>query len=83
MDAQTQIEYGNLHPLDESAGESTDWAHSAARGVVASMQDVPELSAVLDTMDDTAKVDFVAALADVIRTAQAEDSASKDVAQPE
>ena len=69
MDPKVQLEYGNLHPLDESAGESTDSAHSAARGIAAMMQDMPDMAALLETMDETMRADFVMAMADIIRAA--------------
>ena len=64
------IEYGNLHPFDESTGKTTDTAHSAARGMVAMMQDYPEMNAALEAMDDVARTEFVCALADIMRVAQ-------------
>lgn len=76
MDAKTQIEFGNLHPLDATVGDSTDWAHSAARGVAAMMQDMPDMAAMLDAMDNQMKADFVSSMADIIREAQAADEAS-------
>lgn len=72
--AQVNIEYGSLHPMDESEGESKDWAHAAARGVAAMMQDNPELNAVLEAMDGAARSEFIAAMSDIMREAQMMDS---------
>lgn len=84
MDAKVQIEYGNLHPLDESEGESKDWKHSAARGVVAMLQDIPEVNAAMEAMDGARRSEFVAAIADIINEASMmEDETSEDVAVAE
>lgn len=74
MDAKTQLEFGNLHPFDASAGDSTDWAQSAARGVMAALMDNADMAAIMDGMDDPAKADLVSSVADIIREAQAQDS---------
>ena len=71
MDPKVQLEYGNLHPLDESAGESADSAHSAARGIVALLQDDPDMAVLLEVMDEAMRAEFVAGMADIIRTAMA------------
>lgn len=72
--ASVNIEYGNLHPFDASAGDSTDWMHMAARGIIADMQDRPELASALDGMDDAARTEFVSAMMDIIQEAQTMDA---------
>lgn len=72
--AKVNLEYGLLHPFDESAGESSDFAHSAARGIAALLQDNAEISAILETMEAGARAELVAGMADIIREAQAGES---------
>ena len=68
--AQVNLEYGSLHPLDESEGEAKDSAHAAARGIAAMLQDSPEVNAVLESMDDAQRAEFIASIADIIREAE-------------
>ena len=75
MDAKVNLEYGNMHPLDVSAGEATDSAHMAARGVVAMMQDNPDIEAILAAMDEQTAADFVMGMADIVREAYMADEA--------
>jgi hypothetical protein len=74
--ATVNLEYGNLHPLDVSAGDSADSAHSAARGVVAMLQDNAEIESILAAMDEQTASDLVSGMADIIREAIAADEAS-------
>lgn len=74
--AKINLEFGELHPFDESEGESKDWSHMAARGLVAYMQDKPELNAVLEAMDGAMRSEFIAAVSDIIQEAQAQDGAN-------
>jgi hypothetical protein len=86
MDAKVNLEFGNLHPLDESAGDSSDFAHSAARGIAAMLQDNPAMAALLEAMDETMRADLVSGMADIIREAQAaegESAPAPDVAAEE
>ena len=81
--ATVNLEYGSLHPFDASAGESADSAHMAARGIVALLQDNPDMTALLDAMDETMRAEFVAGMADIIRAAMdAEESAPAEDESP-
>jgi hypothetical protein len=72
--AKVNLEFGNLHPIDDPAVESSDFAHSAARGIAALLQDNAEISAILDAMEAGARAELVAGMADIIREAQAGES---------
>jgi hypothetical protein len=76
MDAKVNLEFGNLHPLDEGAGESSDFAHSAARGIAAMLQDNPDMAALLEAMDESMRAEMIAGMADIIREAQAAEGES-------
>jgi len=81
--ASVNLEYSSLHPFDESAGESQDWMHAASRGIVAHMQDIPEMNAVLEAMDEAARSEFIAAMSDIIREAQMMDGDMTNTDAPE
>jgi len=80
MDAKIQLEYGQMHAFDESEGESKDWQHSAARGIVAMLQDVEAINAALEAFDPATPSAFVSDLSDIIREAAvAEDETGEEV----
>lgn len=82
MTARTQIAHGNAFPFDASdawwndAAEQrrpkpTDWAHSAARGIIASLQDRAGIKHGLSTVriDEATRAEIVGTLAEIIREA--------------
>ena len=78
--ARATLKHGNAFPYD--AGDQwwngdgtnppkpTDWAHSAARGVIADLSDRRGIKNVLSGLDEETKAEIVRSLATIIRTAK-------------
>jgi hypothetical protein len=79
-DAERLIRYGSRFPYDapdawwkSSTGDpppATDWAHRAARGVLADLRDRGGIKHALDmNVDEDTRTRIVAAIAEIIRVA--------------
>ncbi len=81
-DAQTRLEQGALYPYDapdswwKSAGTAAtpaaDWAHYAARGILADLTDRRGIKHGFDDIDEDVRIEMVASLAEIIRSAAQE-----------
>ena len=82
MNAQSYISHGNRFPFDasndwwhqtgnEKPPKSKDWAHSAARGVIANLQDRQgiKFELVCEKIDEDLRVEIIESLAAIIRKA--------------
>lgn len=83
MNAQKFIKYGNQFPFDaphswwmgdgESPPPPLDWAHAAARGIIAELEDRrsvgQELESLMETEYDDIRKEIVEAIAEIIREA--------------
>jgi hypothetical protein len=84
MSAKSDIKFGNRYPFDApdewwnpmpdnrpNPPAPIDWAHSAARGIIANLQDRRGIKHELDThnIDENTRKEIVMDLADIIRTA--------------
>jgi hypothetical protein len=81
-DAKRRLEIGARFPFDatdawrNSEGIApplpVDWAHSAARGVLADLTDRRGVKNLLDALDEELRIELVASLAAIIRAAKSE-----------
>lgn len=80
MTPAQRIQHGNEFPYDakdkwwnkrnpEPAPLPIDWAHSAARGVIADLQDRGGIKHGFDDIDEDIRAEIVSELAEIIRTA--------------
>lgn len=72
MSAKSKLEMGEQFPYDdngESPSPATDWAHSAARGVLADLEGRRGVGQELEQVDNETRVELVQALAGIIRLA--------------
>ncbi len=78
--AQQELEMGDKYPYDapdswhdaypnEPAPPAVDWAHRAARGVISDLTDRRDIKRGFENVDEGTRIEIVAALADIIRTA--------------
>ncbi len=77
--AQTAIWHGNRFPFDApddwwnggGANPPTpvDWAHSAARGVLADLQDRRTIKRGFEGIDEDTRAEIIGSLSDIIRSA--------------
>jgi hypothetical protein len=77
-----RLEYGAKHPYDAGADfwedrkptppPATDWAHAAARGVLADLCDRRGVKWELDKVDHDVRAELVESLAAIIRQAKAD-----------
>lgn len=77
-----RLEHGANHPYDAGADfwedrtptppPATDWAHAAARGVLADLCDRRGVKWELDKVDHDVRAELVQSLADIIRQANAD-----------
>lgn len=82
--ARFAIEHGGKFPYDASDAwwsaqygaspppSPTDWAHVAARGVLADLQDRRDIKRPFEEIDEDVRVEIVEALAAIIRLAEAD-----------
>lgn len=79
--AQNRLEYGAKFPYDApdswnqnypnvTALPATDWAHQAARGVLADLCDRHGIRQELDGLGEDVRIELVESFADIIRTAK-------------
>lgn len=80
--AERSLRHGEKFPFDapeswwnEPSGKAspppaTDWAHAAARGVLADLQDRRGIKRGFEDLDEEVRVDIVSALAAIIRAAR-------------
>jgi hypothetical protein len=69
---ETTLKHGQEFPYDESAGPSKDWAHAAARGVIADLADRRGIKNGFYDVDEDIREEIVASLAEIIRLAHKE-----------
>ncbi|MCQ2992377.1 hypothetical protein NLO72_24570 [Pseudomonas tremae] len=71
MSAKSSLEMGAEFPYDDSDTQSpaVDWAHAAARGVLADLGDRRGVGQELEQVDDETRVELVQAVAEIIRLA--------------
>jgi hypothetical protein len=79
MNAKQTIKHGNEFPLDapdawwDDAGTHNpapppkDWAHSAARGIIANLEDRRGIKHGFENLDEAVRVEIVESLAEIIR----------------
>lgn len=78
--AEKRLEHGARFPYDapdswneaypsEPAPVASDWAQSAARGVLADLLDRRGIKQLLEDLDEDVRVEMVTSLAEIIRTA--------------
>lgn len=82
MSAKSDIKHGNEYPFDASdewwetsgvkAPSAKDWAHSAARGIIANLRGRQGIKHELEhsKIDEDTRREIVASLAAIIRTAR-------------
>lgn len=79
-DSSFSLKHGNEFPYDapnewwnESSGKNPpppkDWAHSAARGIIANLQDRRGIKHELSNIDEETRAEIIHTLADIIRLA--------------
>lgn len=83
-DPAFRLRYGNEFPYDASDSwwaadgrappAPKDWAHSAARGVIADLQDRRGIKWGFDNIDEETRVEIVETLAQIIRAAKGGDA---------
>lgn len=81
-DARTRLEQGARFPYDASDAwwhsggggppAPTDWAHYAARGILADLTDRRGIKHGFDDIDEDVRIEMVASLAEIIRSASKE-----------
>lgn len=75
MSAKSKLEMGEKFPYDDSdtLSPAVDWAHAAARGVLADLEGRrgvgQELELELELVDDETRVELVQSVAEIIRLA--------------
>lgn len=84
VNAQIALNHGAEFPYDASDGwwdsdaafapPAVDWAHRAARGVMADLKARRGIKWELEKVDEETRVEIVRALAEIIRVAQKEES---------
>lgn len=65
-------------PSDRPPPEALDWAHSAARGVIADLVDRRHIKWAFEGIDEAVRVEIVSSLANIIREAGRAALASKE-----
>lgn len=58
-----------MDPVDEYPPPAQDWAHAAARGVIADLEDRAEIKYGFGNVREHTRVDIVQSLAEIIRVA--------------
>ena len=74
-DAQIALKLGDEYPYELNPGDNPkppDWAHRAARGIMADMNDRRGIKWEVQKVDMDTRKDMVAALAAIIRLAHSE-----------
>ncbi|WP_449122204.1 hypothetical protein [Pseudomonas viridiflava] len=72
MSAKSSLEMGAEFPYDDdndTPSPAVDWAHAAARGVLADLGDRRGVGQELEQVDDETRVELVQAVAEIIRLA--------------
>lgn len=88
MKPQLSLSHGCEFPYDTSDDEVfapvTDWAHAAARGVLANLLDRSGVGNALEQCDEEVRIEIVSAVAEVIRLAHRQgnpESAQQEIAE--
>ncbi|KTB69957.1 MULTISPECIES: hypothetical protein [Pseudomonas] len=71
MSAKSSLKMGAEFPYDDNDTPSpaVDWAHAAARGVLADLGDRRGVGQELEQVGDETRIEFVQAVAEIIRLA--------------
>lgn len=69
-DALDRYTKGNLYPYDGDKKQKPDWAHKAARGVIADLCDRRGIKWGFNDVDEDVRVEIVESLAEIIRVAK-------------
>lgn len=75
MSAKSSLEMGEKFPYDDFPDDSdtpspaVDWAHAAARGVLADLEGRRGVGQELERVDDETRVELVQSVAEIIRFA--------------
>ncbi|WP_122423085.1 hypothetical protein [Pseudomonas viridiflava] len=76
MSAKTSLEMGEKFPYDDFTDDNSDtpspavdWAHAAARGVLADLEGRRGVGQELERVDDETRVELVQSVAEIIRVA--------------
>lgn len=71
MSAKQKLKHGNEFPFDspDRWRAPKDWAHSAARGVIAELLTQVGIGHELENIDEETRKEIVAALSEIIREA--------------
>lgn len=72
MSAKSSLEMGAEFPYDDDSdtpSPAVDWAHAAARGVLADLGDRRGVGQELEQVNDETRVELVQAVAEIIRLA--------------
>ena len=72
MSAGRDLDHGRMFPYDNPIGLAVDWAHTAARGVMANLQDRRGIKQGFSDIDEDIRIEIVQSLAEVIRLAYAQ-----------
>ena len=70
--AKHRLESGAKYPFDGGKKAAKDWAHAAARGVLADLTDRRGVKQELNEIDSDIRKELVATVADIIREAYAQ-----------
>lgn len=83
VDARRRLAHGNKFPYDAPDGwweggtgtppSSVDWAHAAARGVIADLKDRHTIKRGFSDVDEEIRIELVNTLAEIIREAKREE----------
>lgn len=79
--AKIRIAHGNAYPYDApdawwdadtmlTPPAAIDWAHTAARGILADLKDRRTIKWSLDNIDEDVRADIVSSIAEIIRAAR-------------
>lgn len=67
-DAQERLHWGTVYPYDDT-GPSKDWAHAAARGVLADLGDRGGIKHELRKVEPEIRAEIVESIGNIIRRA--------------
>lgn len=78
MSAKSLLDFGRKYPYDEPDNHhgkpprAKDWAHAAARGIIADLRDRTKIKFGFDEIAEDIRVEIVESLAAIIREANAQ-----------
>lgn len=71
LSTKTDLKFGHKYPYDGNRPQS-DWAHRAARGIIANLEGRRGIKNELNGIDKEIKVEIIDEIAEIIRVAEAE-----------